>query len=222
MIEHQAAPKFAFFAAAAIVCGCTGARAPMSPSPDAPTTAAKPIHPSIVGTVLLSSTHEPTRLGGVVFLEDAPKVPGALMSANVVTHHKEFEPFITVLTTGGTANFFNVDPMPHHVFSPDVPGWDTGYLKKDHPVSKTFTTPGPVSLLCNIHPEMLGFVLVIPSTYFGKVDADGKYVIGDVPPGTYKATAWVPRDPTVTKPVTVSPNGVATADFEVQHSGTTP
>jgi hypothetical protein len=89
-------------------------------------------------------------------------------------------------------------------------------LKHGHPVTKTFDSPGPIALLCNIHPEMLGYVLVIPSTSFGKIDSNGAYAIGDVPPGTYKATVWVPRAPTVTQSVTVSAGSPVTLDFTVK------
>ena len=112
--------------------------------------------------------------------------------------------------------FGNKDALTHHVFSPDVPGWDTGYLQKNETATRRFQAPGAVALLCNIHPEMLGYVLVIPSTYFGKVGADGKYVIANVPPGTYKAVAWAPRMQTTTQSVTVSATGVVTANFELR------
>ncbi len=214
------APRLAMFTSVVLAAaGCNGAPAPSAPvSGAAPPTAPAPApaNPSIVGTVLLSTTHKPAPLGGVVYIDDAPRQPGKLMAADIAIHHKEFTPFIAVLTAGGRATFENTDPVPHHVFSPDVKGWDTGFLKKGEPVARTFDTPGPVALLCNIHPEMLGYLLVIPSTYFGKIGPDGKYVIEGVPPGTYKATAWVPRAPTVTEPVTVSAGGEVTEDFEVQ------
>ena len=107
------------------------------------------------------------------------------------------------------------------MFSPDVREWDTGYLGKSETAKKTFESAGAIALLCNIHPEMLGYVLVIPSTYFGKLGADGKYAIADVPPGTYRVTAWAPRLPTATQSVTVPATGVATANFELTPGTTT-
>ena len=88
-------------------------------------------------------------------------------------------------------------------------GFQTSQRKFDAP-------KGGIALLCNVHPEMLGYLLVIPSTYFGKVGAvDGKYAIAEVPPGTYKATVWVPRVPPVTHSVTVGPTGTVTSDFSL-------
>jgi hypothetical protein len=61
---------------------------------------------------------------------------------------------------------------------------------------------------------MLGYVVVAPSSYFAKTDGKGHYSIKNVPPGTYKATAWSPRLPTATQSVSVK-DGDATLDFEL-------
>jgi len=213
-------------AAGAVGLGCNST--PPAASPVASVaSAAPPVAPSassltdprIVGTVLVSSTHNPPTSGGVVYIEDAPKRPGVATTATINVDHKMFSPFIAVITTGGTVTFGNKDALTHHVFSPDVAQWDTGYLRKNDTAGRTFQSPGPVSLLCNIHPEMVGYLLVIPSTYFGRIEADGRYVIASLPPGTYKATAWVPRMPTVTQLVTVAPTGVVTTNFEVRPKG---
>jgi plastocyanin len=204
--------------------GCNGARAPASPAsglPSAGSSTAPSAVPSIVGTVLLSSTGKAPTGGGVVYLQDTPKQPGVATAAAIDVKHKAFSPFISVITTGGTVTFGNKDALTHHVFSPEIQGWDTGYLQKDHTAVRTFESPGVVALLCNIHPEMLGYVLVIPSTSFGKLGADGKYVIANVAPGTYGATAWVPRMLTATQSVTVGPTGTVTANFELHPADTT-
>jgi plastocyanin len=177
--------------------------------------------PRIVGTVLFSSTGKAPTSGGVVYLEDAPKQPGVATTAAVDVYHKEFSPFISVITTGGTVTFGNKDALTHHVFSPDLQKWDTGYLRKNDTAGRTFDSPGAIALLCNIHPEMLGFLLVIPSTYFGKQGIDGKYVIANVPSGTYRATAWAPGPLTPTQSVTVGPTGAVTASFELRPATTT-
>jgi plastocyanin len=210
----------------AVVSGCNSPRAPAAPASGAPSVGAKSSEPDlsfprIVGVVLVSTTGKAPTSGGVVFLEDAPKQPGVALTAAVNVDHKEFSPFISVLTTGGTATFGNKDALTHHVFSPDLQKWDTGYLRQNETASRTFDSPGSVSLLCNIHPEMLGYLLVIPSTYFGKLGPKGEYAIADVPPGTYRVTAWSPRLPTATQPVTLGPTGVATANFELRPAGTT-
>jgi plastocyanin len=192
----------------------TAPAASAQPGPSAAASSHPPTGPRIVGTV--SSQGEPWKGGAVVYLEDAPKQPGVATTATIDVRGKEFTPFISVIATGGTATFGNKDALTHHVFSPDVPNWDTGYLKKDETTAgRRFDAPGAISLLCNIHPEMVGYLLVIPSTYFGKVGPDGKYLIASVPPGTYKATLWAPRMPRVTRPVTVTAAGAVTSNFDL-------
>ncbi len=201
--------------------GCNANPAPANPGGSlqaAPAKSAKiPPGPRITG-ILTASTGDPWTGGGVVYLEDAPKQPGVATSTEVDIHNKVFNPFIAVVTTNATVTFGNKDALTHHVFSPDIPNWDTGYLHKNETSSRKFDAPGAVALLCNIHPEMVGYVLVIPSTYFGNVGSDGKYLIPNVPPGTYKATAWVPRLPAVTQSVSVGASGATTANFAVPPS----
>jgi plastocyanin len=210
---------------AAAVVGC-GVVLGCNATPDAASPAAVPVAsaapakspaapPKIVGTVLSATTHEPIRSGAVVYLEDAPKQPGVAMAAAVDVDHKEFRPSIAVVTTGGTVTFGNRDALTHHVFSPDIQQWDTGYLRKNETAARSFDAPGAIAVLCNIHPEMIGYVLVIPSTSFGMVGAEGRYAIAGVPPGTYRATAWAPRMQPATQSVTVGALGPATVTFEL-------
>jgi plastocyanin len=158
-----------------------------------------------------------------VYIEDAPRQPGVATTAAINVDHKVFSPFISVITTGGTVTFGNKDSLSHHVFSPDLPKWDTGYLQRNDTAQRTFDSPGAVALLCNIHPEMLAYVLVVPSTFFAKLGDDGAYSIPNVPPGTYRVTAWVPRMPTATQSITVADGGggAATANFELRSEPTT-
>jgi plastocyanin len=212
-------------AAAVLGFGCN-ATVPGAASPPPPGVAPMgvssmvPAHRMIAGTVVSASTSKPPVAGAVVYLEDAPKEPGAATAAWIDVDHKLFSPSIAVVTTGGTVHFGNKDALTHHVFSPQLDKWDTGYLQKNDTAGRTFTTPGAFALLCNIHPEMLGYLLVIPSSYFGHVGADGQYIITNVPPGTYKATAWSPRMIPATQAVTVGQEGAVTANFALQPEAT--
>jgi plastocyanin len=202
--------------AAAAGSACTPAPAKTGQATQSPRVAAAPaIEPGIVGTVSYGGNVW-TR-GATVYLEDAPKQPGVGMTATIDVRHKEFTPFISVITTGGTATFRNGDSnLTHHVFSPDIPNWDTGYLKKNETTAtRQFDAPGAYSLLCNIHPEMLGYLLVVPSTSFGIVRPDGHYAIAIANPGTYKATLWAPRTQTQSKSVTVAATGVSSLNFDI-------
>jgi plastocyanin len=212
----------ALAAGAAAAFGCNAPPAPLpARAPTAQASKASPIEPRIAGVVRLSATGKPPTSGGVVYLEDAPKQPGIATTAAINIDHKVLSPFLSVIVTGGTVTFGNKDALTHHIFSPDVPRWDTGYLNKNETAHRTFESPGTVALLCNIHPEMLAYLVVVPSTYFARFEADGSYSIENVPPGTYRIRAWVPRTANATQSVTVTAAGTATANFDLRWDATT-
>ena len=79
-----------------------------------------------------------------------------------------------------------------------------------------FDQPGIVRVFCEIHSHMNAFILVFGHPFFAMTDAEGRYRIDNVPPGTYNVIAWnegVSSDP---KPVTVPDGGVAELDFTLR------
>ena len=61
---------------------------------------------------------------------------------------------------------------------------------------------------------MLGYLLVTPSTWAARADAKGKFAMKHVPTGTYKITAWAPRQTPVTQSVTVA-DGDVTVNLDI-------
>ena len=51
-------------------------------------------------------------------------------------------------------------------------------------------SPGIVRVFCDIHSHMNAFILVFSHPFFAMTDADGRYRIDNVPPGTYNVVAW--------------------------------
>ncbi len=127
-----------------------------------------------------------------------------------------FQPHILAVPVGTTVEFLNSDKVAHNIFWPSVSGnkkmghnmgtWPTGEKR-----SFKFDTPGVVPLLCNVHPEMSGYVVVTPTPYFAVTDAEGNYKIADVPNGSYTVSAWHEGMKVQSKPVAV--NGDASQDF---------
>jgi plastocyanin len=191
------------------------AAAPVTATPttsDAAPTGAKKTG-TIVGTVV-TDPFSAIKKGAVVYLEDGPKEPGAGMSAAIDNHDMTFVPFLSVITAGGTVTFGNTDPLVHNAFSPDGEGWDVGQIPTHGAVPRRFDKANVYSVLCNLHKNMLAYVVVSPSSYFAKTDADGKFAI-NAPAGTYKVTAWSPRLKPATQPVTVD-TGEVTLNFELR------
>jgi hypothetical protein len=54
-----------------------------------------------------------------------------------------------------------------------------------------FPKPGIVTVFCNIHPQMIATILVVPNNKFAVTGPDGSYRIADIPPGDWPVYAWV-------------------------------
>ncbi len=168
---------------------------------------------SIVGRVATNPWHA-IKGGAVVYLEDGPKEAGVSLSATLDNHDMAFDPYIAVITAGGSVIFTNTDPVTHNVFSPDGERWNVGEIPQNGTAVRRFDTPGTYTVLCNMHPSMLAYLVVSPSTSFARTDPDGSYAIDNVPAGTYHMTAWVPRMKPVTREVTLT-SAKTTVNFEL-------
>ena len=107
----------------------------------------------------------------------------------------KFSPAVLVVQQGTTVEFKNSDTVSHNIFWPNVSGnkklgHNLGTAPSGQSQKFKFDSAGSVSVLCNIHPEMSGEIVVSPSPYFAQTDATGAYSIDNVPEGTYRATAW--------------------------------
>jgi plastocyanin len=129
-----------------------------------------------------------------------------------------FLPHVTVIQQGATVEFLNSDNVAHNAFWSSIggdkkAGHNLGTWPKGEKRPFTFTKPGVVPVLCNVHPEMTAFVIVSPTPYFAETDESGNYSIKGVPDGTYTVTAWHEGARNQSKPVTVS--GGAKIDFTI-------
>jgi plastocyanin len=127
-----------------------------------------------------------------------------------------FNPHIMVVEKGTAVEFLNSDTVQHNVFWPSISGnkkesHNLGTWPKGEKKAFKFDTPGVVPLLCNVHPEMSGYIVVSPTPYFAETDASGNYKIENVPDGKYNVVAWHEGMKTQTKAVDVA--GTGKADF---------
>lgn len=127
-----------------------------------------------------------------------------------------FAPHIMTVQQGATVDFLNSDTVQHNVFWTAIngdkkAGHNLGTWPKGEKRSFTFEKPGVVPVLCNVHPEMAGYIVVSPTPYFAETDDSGGYKIKDVPDGSYAVVVWHEGAKNQSKPLTVS--GGAKADF---------
>jgi plastocyanin len=149
----------------------------------------------------------------VVYLDAAGKTfPAPTASPVMDQKGLLFAPHVMVVQAGTTVQFLNSDSVQHNVFWPSVGGdkkatHNLGTWPKGEKKAFKFDKPGVVPLLCNVHPEMGGYIVVSPSPYFAETDDSGNYTIENVPDGTYTATAWHEGAKPANKPATVSGSG---------------
>jgi plastocyanin len=103
-----------------------------------------------------------------------------------------FVPHVLAVATGTPVQFPNSDRIRHHVysFSPAKRFELRLYAGKSQP-PVVFDTPGLVTLGCNIHDWMLGFIYVVDSPWFAVSDAEGRARVAAAA-GRYEARVWHP------------------------------
>jgi hypothetical protein len=133
---------------------------------------------------------------------------------------KQFVPRVLVVQKGTRVDFPNTDTVFHNVFSvtPDN-SFDLGSYRQGESKSVTLGKPGVVTVYCNMHPQMVGHVLIVPNAMFAKAGADGFYKIANVPAGKHRIVAWAPNAKPVTSEVEVVDSEAATVELEVSRRG---
>jgi plastocyanin len=131
-----------------------------------------------------------------------------------------FVPHVMVVQVGTTVEFLNSDPVGHNVYWPSISGnkklaHNLGTWPKGEKKSFQFNDVGVASLLCNVHPEMNGYIVVSPTPYFAVTDKAGNYEIKNVPPGKYTLKTWSEDGKVTTQAVEVG-SSTATADLTVK------
>jgi hypothetical protein len=113
--------------------------------------------------------------------------------------------------------FSNSDRTYHNVFSLSKPKrFDLGRYGSGRSKSVRFDHPGVVRVFCDIHSHMSAFILVFAHRFYAVTDAEGRYRIDGVPPGTYTLVAWNDGRERETRTVQVSDGEATEVDFTVR------
>jgi hypothetical protein len=119
-----------------------------------------------------------------------------------------FEPHVVALMTEQPLRVTNSDGMTHNV---------NGAAKNNQrrnqstpaggaPMEQTFSSQEiAIPVKCNVHPWMKAYVAVVANPYFQVTGKDGSFELKNVPPGTYKLTAWQETYGTTEQTITIGP-----------------
>lgn len=111
----------------------------------------------------------------------------------MVQKFTEFHPKILPINIGDTVIFPNKDTVNHSVYSFSKTKSFNIDLYKDKLPEVTFDQAGVVTLGCNIHDWMVGYVYISQSPLHAVSKNQGKLSIKDIPLDTYKIIAWHPK-----------------------------
>jgi plastocyanin len=129
--------------------------------------------------------------------------------ATVDQRNQIFTPHTVVILRGTTVDFLNSDHVAHNVYWPSVSSnkalrHSLTIVSPGQKKSFQFDNLGTAQILCNLHIEMLGYVVVVPTPYFALTGNDGTFTIKDVPPGTYTLKTWSEDGKPTTQSVTLT------------------
>jgi plastocyanin len=133
--------------------------------------------------------------GAVVTVEaESPALPPSTPThATMDQLNLAFVPDVLVVPVHSTVQFPNSDVIGHQVYSFSsarrfqLPV----YRGKPYP-PVTFDEPGVVTLGCNIHDNMLAYIVVTKAPWFGRTDASGKWALANLPAGRFRLRLWHP------------------------------
>lgn len=165
---------------------------------------------------VVKATGVKTNADAVVYVEAIPgkTFPAPTAHARMDQKNLVFVPHVLPVLAGTTVDFVNSDAVLHNVFSPDrcCEQFNLGSWPQGQSRSYTFKSSCSATMLCKVHPEMEGFVLVLPTPWFAVTDKSGAYSIKDLPDGGYTVKVWHSKfKKEVSRPMSVS--GVTSADF---------
>jgi plastocyanin len=132
-----------------------------------------------------------------VYMQSPQMQAGSEPGRNAATmdqRDKQFVPHLLVVQTGTSVNFPNSDVIAHHVYSFSHPNhFKLPIYKGEAYPPVAFDESGVVVLGCNIHDNMLGYILVVDTPVFAKTDMNGMATLPADNVEGAQVVVWSPR-----------------------------
>jgi plastocyanin len=150
----------------------------------------------------------------VLSIEGLPAKPLNGAPAEYYTHATmgqrdlRFFPHVLPVMVGSTIDFANEDKVWHDVFSTsEAKSFNVGLYAPGKTKKITFDKPGVVRILCNVHPQMEAYIVVLDHPYFATPDERGNYRFEGLPLGSYRLKIWRPSADPKIEPFTIERAG---------------
>lgn len=115
----------------------------------------------------------------------------------------QFRPALAVVQVGTPIVFPNQDSLYHSVFSySPAKRFDLGRFRRgEEPDPVVMDAPGTVQLFCEVHEHMRANLLVVDTPWHAVTDAEGRFAIDGIAPGTHVVRVWLSPKRTVERTV---------------------
>ena len=132
----------------------------------------------------------------------------------VLEYGVRFFPRVLAVAAGSVVTIRNLDSVWHGTFSvsPAHP-FEVGKRPPGSVDTLVFARTGLVPLRCDIHPDMVGYVVVTPNHALTRPDPTGSWRLPELPAGGYVVHAWHPERGELHRSVTVPERGPTGVDL---------
>ena len=128
---------------------------------------------------------------------------------------KVFLPHVLPIVKGAGVRLRNSDPFLHnvHAYAGKRGLFNLAMPAKSDPIERRFDQTGTHEIVCDVHPEMSAYIVVLDNPFFSTVKPDGTFEITGVPIGSYTVVLYHPqRDKRIKQEVDLS-DGSAKVEF---------
>jgi len=133
----------------------------------------------------------------------------------------QFRPHLLAFPIGTTLEILNSDGILHnvHSFSEKNSPFNKAQPKFRKKITHTFTESELVSIKCDVHSWMRGWLFISDHPYYSVTSERGSFELADVPPGKYTVEVWHEKLGKQTKNVVVEPSGQVQLNFQISGPG---
>jgi hypothetical protein len=133
---------------------------------------------------------------------------------NLVLMNRRFDPYVLAIALNDRIAFQNLDRVYHSAFSVSAAKrFDLNRRAPGASDTLTMSRPGVINLHCEIHPDMGGYVVVLPNHAFTFPNEKGQFRLPSLPPGGYTVRVFHPRWGEIQRRVQLDKSGDATVDL---------
>ncbi len=139
-----------------------------------------------------------------------PKLP------RIVQSHLRFVPRVLAVPVGTAVEFQNLDGVYHNAFSVSASKrFDLGRYPPGALDTVAFEHVGVLNLHCDLHPDEIGYVVVVPNHAWARPDSLGRFTLTKLPQGKYTIRAWHPGRGELRREVEIPPHGGVTLELRL-------